>query len=155
MKTKDAKITGLPGCETIGVHPILRVYFGYCLTKAALKHRLLLTERLSKFKLITPQLGIMKLLEVLGPTSQVSLGQEMHIDKASMVKFIDGLEQQKYVRRTTDTKDRRIKLVELTAKGLKDLKTLATIRQTAEDEFLSPLSEKEKAQLRELIAKLI
>lgn len=155
MKANDLTISGIAGCETPGVHPALKVYFGYCLTKAALKHKSMLAQELSKFKVVGPQLGIMKLLQIMGPTSQISLGQDMHVDKASMVKFIDGLEKQKFVRRVTDKKDRRIKLVELTEKGAKTLEILAEIRKQVEDEFLSPLTKKEKEALKEIISKLV
>lgn len=155
MNPKTATISGFLGCEFPGVHPALKVYFGYCLTKAALKHKTMLAQQLDKYKIAGPQLGIMKLLQVLGPASQISLGQDLHIDKASMVKFIDGLEKLKYVRRVPDKKDRRIKLVELTEKGLSTLEKMTEIRKQVEEEFLSPLNNKEKQLLRELIGKLI
>ncbi|WP_413944706.1 MarR family winged helix-turn-helix transcriptional regulator [Bdellovibrio sp. HCB-162] len=156
MKRKqDDQMCASSPWETPGVHPALKVYFGYCLSKAALKHKSMLAKELDKYKIVSPQLGIMKLLQINGPASQISLGQDMHIDKASMVKFIDGLEKQKYVRRVPDKNDRRIKLVELTEKGLKDLQKLARIRQEIEDEFLSPLSAKEKESLREIVSKLV
>lgn len=155
MKRKTDQTFGSLMCESAGVHPGLKVYFGYCLSKAALKHKSMLAVELDKYKVAAPQLGIMKLLQITGPASQISLGQDMHVDKASMVKFIDGLEKQKYVRRVTDKKDRRIKLVELTEKGSKALQTLAEIRVQVENEFLSPLTNREKDLLKEIVSKLV
>lgn len=154
-RKKDNQMCGSLMWETPGVHPGLKVYFGYCLSKAALKHKSMLAKELDKYKIVSPQLGILKLLQIAGPASQISLGQDMHIDKASMVKFIDGLEKQKYVRRVPEKNDRRIKLVELTEKGAKALQTLAKIRQEVEDEFLAPLTAKEKEALKEIISKLV
>ncbi|WII70946.1 MarR family transcriptional regulator [Bdellovibrio sp. 22V] len=153
MKTKAIKITD--GCYTPGVHPALRQYFGYCLMKAAMKHKAMLAQELDKYKIVSPQLGILKLLQILGPVSQIALGQDMHIDKASMVKFIDGLEKQKYVRRTPDKEDRRIKLVELTDKGAQVLEKLVQIRADVEKAFLAPLTQKEQNLFRELVGKLL
>lgn len=110
---------------------------------------------LLQHKIVGPQLGIMKLLQVQGPKSQIVLGQEMYIDKASMVKFIDGLEKLKYVRRVPGAEDRRIKVVELTPKGQKDLETIAKTQRQVEDEFLSPLSKKDKELLKEILPKLL
>lgn len=145
----------IPHCESTSINPALKVYFGYCLNKATLKYKTMTNQALSHYNIVTPQLGIMKLLQIYGPKSQIALGQEMFIDKASMVKFIDGLEKIKYVRRLPDSKDRRIKIVELTAKGQKGLEELAKLQKELENEFLSPLTSKEKELIKEIIPKLL
>jgi DNA-binding MarR family transcriptional regulator len=136
------------------VHPALKSYFGYAFVKAALKYKFMLSSELNSFNIVSPQLGMLKLLHVLGPVSQIQLGQEMGIDKASMVKFLDGLEKNKWIQRMTDKKDRRIKLVGVTTKGLEAIKKLTTIQQKVVKEFLSPLSKAEQEQLKDLISRL-
>lgn len=137
-----------------GVHPLLKTYFGYCFSKAAQKYKSLLAKRLAAYKIVSPQLGIMRLLHLQGPASQISLGQDMNIDKASMVKFIDGLEKNRWVQRIPDRQDRRIKLVALTAKGADTLAELSEAHHATVAEFLAPLSKKERDQLQQLIGRL-
>jgi DNA-binding MarR family transcriptional regulator len=136
------------------VHPILKTYFGYCFSKAALKYKAILNAELEVHGITSPQLGILKLLHVLGPVSQITLGQDMGIDKASMVKFIDGLEKKKWVQRIVDAKDRRIKLVGVTAKGADALKKLTVLHLKVAKEFLSPLNKSEQEQLQALLSRL-
>ncbi|UXR63623.1 MarR family transcriptional regulator [Bdellovibrio bacteriovorus] len=145
----------IPHCESTFINPALKVYFGYCLNKAALKYKTMTAQALAHYGIVTPQLGIMKLLQIQGPKSQITLGQEMFIDKASMVKFIDGLEKIKYVRRIPASGDRRIKMVELTPKGQKGLEALVKVQKEMENEFLSPLTAKEKELIKEILPKLL
>ncbi|MFV8259328.1 MarR family winged helix-turn-helix transcriptional regulator [Bdellovibrio bacteriovorus] len=142
-------------CDATSFNPVLKAFFGYCLNKCALRYKDMMGRALLQHKIVGPQLGIMKLLQVQGPKSQIALGQEMYIDKASMVKFIDGLEKLKYVRRVPGAEDRRIKVIELTPKGLKDLNAIAKTQRMVEDEFLSPLSKKDKDLLKEILPKLL
>ena len=137
-----------------GVHPALKTYFGYCFSKAVLKYKSLLTSGLEPFDIVSPQLGIMKLLSQSGPASQMALGQDMAIDKASMVKFIDGLEKKKWVRRVPDKKDRRIKSVEMTAKGNKMLQEISLVHARVAEEFLAPLTLEERKVLKGLLERL-
>ena len=141
--------------ENANIHPALRQYFGYCLIKASIIYKNSLSQELSKYRVVSPQMGIMKILQIAGPSSQITLGQEMHIDKASMVKYIDGLERLKYVKRISDKKDRRIKLVALTNQGNKLIKEISFTRKKIESRFLSPLSKREQVQLQKLIDKII
>ncbi len=158
MKTKKTQNNETSPCSPDntygGVHPVLKQYFGYCFGKAALKYKSMLAKELESFGIVSPQLGILKLLQDLGPVSQITLGQDMGIDKASMVKFIDGLEKKKWVQRLPDAKDRRIKLVGITTKGLEAVKKLSTIHVNVAKEFLKPLSKSEQEVLKNLVSRL-
>lgn len=144
-----------PASDETKIHPVLKEYFGYCLYKAALKYKSMFAKELEKYKMTGPQVAILKILQATGPLSQIALGHELQIDKASMVKFIDGLEKNKMVQRIPSKEDRRIKLVEVTSKGLQIFGSISKARQEAEDIFLNPLSAQEKKMLRQAVAKLI
>ena len=144
----------LPDGSSTAIHPILKVYFGHCLARITMKYKAMMAKELAPYNIVGPQLGLMRLLMEGGPTSQITLGQDIGVDKASMVKFIDGLEKKKWVRRVQDKFDRRVKLVELTPKGLEGLKALADVHDKVVAEFLSPLSKSERDQLKNLISKL-
>jgi DNA-binding MarR family transcriptional regulator len=137
------------------VHPNLRTYFGFCLYKSAARLRLMLDGALAKHKIVAPQLGILRLLDWDGPTSQIELGRALSIDKATMVKLIDGLEARSLVMRVGSGKDRRVKLVEITSAGRKVLKVASKTRDGVEKEFLSALTESECQFLREILPKLL
>ncbi len=152
VKTNAASIHFL---DETKVHPALTEYFGYCLTKSALWLKSLHNEALRKFKIQSHHVGILKVLDFSGPISQIKLGDELGVDKASMVKCIDYLEQQGLVARTGDLKDRRIKNVSLTNQGRKLLKSWMRIRPEIEDQFLKNLSSSEQKVFKNLIYRLV
>jgi DNA-binding MarR family transcriptional regulator len=141
-------------CE-VAVQPSLKAYFGYCLYKAALRLRFALDQKLEKHGLIAPQLGVMRVLDTDVAMSQIEIGRELGIDRASMVKLIDHLEKSGIVARKSCREDRRVNKVSLTAAGRKVLKLATELRIQAEDEFLAPLSPEEKRILLQAIPKLL
>lgn len=141
--------------EDLKAHPVLKAYFGYCLYKAAMRLRSEMDQALEKHGLIAPQVGMLRLLETLGPTSQVDLGSQMSIDKASMVKFIDNLEQNGLITRSPSPHDRRINLLQNTKKGSQLLSQASACRTQIEDKFLEPLNSEEKRVLLKAIPKLL
>lgn len=120
-----------------------------------MRNRQLMDAALMPYDLVTHQFAILFLLKHSGPLSQVDIGQELYIDKASMVRFLDGLEQLGFIKRAPGQIDRRIKTVTITANGLKMSETLAEIRNQVQHEFLSPLTEAEKKAYGEIIPKLV
>ena len=140
---------------TAKTHPILRKHFGYCFYKAAMRFRGMMDEALAKQNLLTPQMGILRLIHESQSINQHELGEILGIDKASMVKFLDHLVDLKLITKQSHQTDRRVKLVSLTTKGVKILDELIAIRQSVEDQFLSVLDTEEKAVLRKIIPKLL
>tara|TARA_B110001454_G_scaffold219099_1_gene249916 strand:- start:19789 stop:20280 length:492 start_codon:yes stop_codon:yes gene_type:complete len=110
---------------------------------------------LVSYNLVTPQLGILRVINEAGSVSQQDIGDFVVIDKASMVKFIDQLEKLKLVNRTSHETDRRIKLISLTPKGKKTLEIVAEVIKEVEAVFLQPLTEEEQQQLRNIVPKLL
>lgn len=137
------------------VHPALRVYFGYCLNRAALRLRTIFSQKIEKYNLIPPQYGIMCLLNHSGSLSQNQIGDFVGIDKATMVKLIDGLENRGLAKRISSKMDRRTKKIELTPKGLELLQTLQKIHRKVEKDFLKPLSKSEQKTLHKITLKLL
>ncbi len=136
-------------------HPILQKYFGYCLYKAAMLFRGMMDEALQKHDLLTPQLGILRVVQESKYLSQQDIGDFVGTDKASMVKFIDQLEKLKLLKREPHETDRRIKMICLTAKGEKMLDEVALIRQKVEALFLASLTSEEQVQIKKIVPKLL
>jgi DNA-binding MarR family transcriptional regulator len=141
--------------EPLNVHSLFRDRLCYTLTKTGVLFRLILEKSLEDYHIIPPQAGILHILSGYGDFNQLLLGQEMSIDKASMVKFIDGLEKLKLVKRKVDPKDRRAKLVTLTEKGKKTQKEISKLHLRLENEVLGNFSEKEMNTLRELMPRAL
>lgn len=127
----------------------------YSLHKAALRWRAKFDAYISDQGLFVPQFGILYLLELEGSMTQNELAAYIAIDKATMVRMVDGLEEKKWVIREQNPEDRRANKLRLTPAGKQALKRLDQSRQRAENEFLAPLSETERAQLRTIVNKLI
>jgi DNA-binding MarR family transcriptional regulator len=155
-KKKKRELTFIDCTRMEGkLHPALQRYFGYCLYKSAMRFRTLLDRAVEKYGLFTSQLGILRLVSESGNLSQQELGDYMGIDKASMVKFLDQLENAGFLTRNAHKVDRRVKLVELTAKGKKILDEVASVRNEVEEKFLAPLYADERDQIRKIIPKLV
>jgi DNA-binding MarR family transcriptional regulator len=141
-----------PGCR---LHPHLTTYIGYSLFKVALRLRASFDRRIAIHGLVAPQYGMLVILKIEGAMTQNELGSYMAIDKASMVRLLDGLEDKGCLKRVQSKTDRRAKLVEITPMGHKMIGLIERQRVAAEREFLAPIDAGERDQLRRLIAKLI
>ena len=141
--------------EDLKVHPVLKNYFGYCFYKAAMRFKVMMDERTSQHGITTTQLGILRILEDVGGMAQNTLGNGMGIDKASMAKWIDQLDQMKLVSRIEHSADRRVKTVTITKKGTALVNRLAESRKLIETQFLVRLSAEEQAVIRSAIPKLL
>lgn len=137
------------------VHPDLQQYLSYSLYKTALRLRAMMAETFAPFGIIPPHFGIMTLLKQRGPVNQVTLGETMGIDKATMVKLIDGLEKLKYVAREASKEDRRVKFIAITDKGRKAFDQMLKDAKLAEKRFLSSFSGADEKEFRRLIGKLV
>lgn len=137
------------------LHPVLEKHLGYCLYKVALKFRTLVDNFLLEEGIIAPQFGILNILKESQGLNQISLGLQMGIDKATIVKLIDGLEKLSYVVRVSSETDRREKYLQLTPRGLKFLEQIIPDMKKLEGEFLEPLNADEKRILLGAIPKLM
>jgi DNA-binding MarR family transcriptional regulator len=155
MLNKTKKIDLSISDEHLKVHPALKGFFGYSLFKAGIHYRALMEKTSSKWELSAPQCGILYILNNGEEINQLSLGQELGIDKATMVKNIDKLEKLKLVKRTTDANDRRAKLLSLTEKGKKSVEEVRSSRNKQEERIFSQFSKKDEEILRKLIPELL
>jgi DNA-binding MarR family transcriptional regulator len=137
------------------VHPALRQYLGYALFKTALRMKMKMADLICPYGIIPAQTGIIMILKESGPMNQMTLGESMGVDKATMVKLIDGLEGQKLIKRTVPPEDRRAKLISITEKGLKVQAAVEEKSKQAEAEFLAPLNAAEKKAFKLILDKLL
>lgn len=151
MKLKSNKSD--QGCP-LRLHPDLKEYLGYCFYKAATRIRSKVDLELAPFGVVAPQFGMLIILDSQGSMTQGELAEFMSMDKATMVRMIDGLEEKKFLTRVPSKEDRRSNRLAITPGGRAALIKLDRARERAEGEFLAALSRKEQAQLRAIISKL-
>lgn len=86
--------------------------------------------------------------------SQRELGEFLSLDPSQIVALVDHLEQRGAVRRETDPRDRRSKIIVATVPGRELHRQALQILHNSEDHTLSTLSPRERKQLRSLLLKI-
>ena len=114
----------------------------------------LATRRLAPMGLTVQLCGVLNRLAV-GPVSQHELGEQLGIDRTTMVELIDDLEAQGVVVRRRNSADRRSYSIQLTPKGRTVQKRAAKAFDAAADEFFGPLQPGERQELADMMRRLI
>jgi DNA-binding MarR family transcriptional regulator len=125
------------------------------LYKAATAARGLGEERLRAHGVDMRQFALMTVLAASGPMSQGELGDQMGIDRTTMVALVDEVEQAGLVRRERNRDDRRAYSVTLTPEGRRLQKRATQTLDGVADEFFGRLSPQERAQLQEFLRRLL
>ena len=98
--------------------------------------------------------AVLAVLDEGSRDTQGAIADALGYDRGQLVGLLDELEQRALIERRRDPNDRRRHLVQLTADGKKTLKRLRALSRRLEDEFLSSLSDAERAQLHALLLRL-
>lgn len=136
-------------------HPALEKYLGFLFHRVTLIYRSAMMERFEKLKIQGPHFAILSMIEHTPSITQNQLCQETGIDKASMVKLTDHLQDLKLIERKEAATDRRVKNLTLTKHGQKVFAEATKIRLEFENEFLSQLTKEEQTAFKNTLRKLI
>src|SRR5262245_58545140 len=97
---------------------------------------------------------VLTLASQLGPRRQLSLAQELGIDRTVMTYLLDDLEAAGLVERRADPADRRARLIAVTDNGESTIDRVKGCLVSAEDLLLGALSESERATFRSMLLRV-
>jgi DNA-binding MarR family transcriptional regulator len=86
--------------------------------------------------------------------TQGAIADTLGYDRGQLVGLLDELEARGLVERRRDPEDRRRHIVRLTPEGKQALRKVRALARQIDDDFLAPLSDKERAQLHALLLRL-
>ena len=98
--------------------------------------------------------AILAVLDEGSQETQGAIADALGYDKGQLVGLLDELEDGGLIVRTRDQADRRRHIVQMTTAGRKALERARRLSSELENDFLSPLTQKERAQLHTLLARL-
>jgi len=134
--------------DTSGVH----IWLVLMKTFHALKAQAEESLNLSETRLGDSDFRVLEVLLSKGPLPVNTIGPKVWLTPGSISVAVDRLERKKLVKRRT-TSDRRVRLVELTAKG-RELVAKTFEKHAAAMEKATSLSKEERWKLLELLKKL-
>jgi DNA-binding MarR family transcriptional regulator len=106
-------------------------------------HFVALTARLKQFGISTGQFPILMYLSRFEGASQERIARHFHVDKGTIARAVRRLEDDGFIYRMTDPKDRRAYGLFLTEKGASILPDIIEAEKGWEEELLQGLSPEE------------
>ena len=134
--------------------PRLSARLTYRLKRALVDLETLHEQHLSSSGVNTRELAVLQFLDGRAPESQQQAAARLGIDRTTMVGLLDSLEGKDLVARRPDAEDRRRNVVVLTDAGQVKLQEATQASDTAEQELLARLDEREAAQFRALLERV-
>ncbi len=137
------------------LHPALVRNTGYLISRLGYYASRHFAERLATVGLTPRMWGAMNTLDHEGDVSQQQLGRAIGMDPSSMVSTIDELEAKGWVERRRHPTDRRAYALHITDAGRDTLTRARRLAGGAQNELLAPLDDTERAQLHDLLLRLV
>ena len=100
-------------------------------------------------------IGVLRVVAAREPVSQREVSEALLLDPSDLVTLVDILEGAGLVERRRDPTDRRRYALEVTPRGQLAVVRLREISQETNEELLAPLDDRERAQLAELIGRVV
>ncbi len=107
------------------------------------------------YDLTSVQFAAMHALKSKPGIEQAQVASMIAYDRATIGGVIDRLEQKGYVSREVSKRDRRAREVRLTRRGLRVFQNILPVVEALQNNILSGLNERERAQFMRLAAKVI
>ncbi len=134
--------------------PALQEWMLFRLDRAAATVRDLTQGRLEDWGLTLSEAAVLLVLSEIRALPQTTLGERVGLERSSASELLRGLEEEGLVEVRPHASDGRKHTVVLTEAGQEEADSLAQPLRAAQDDFLAPLDEDERAQLRSLLERL-
>lgn len=118
-------------------------------------HYALFFEECRAFNVTPVQYGLLTALAFRGRLDQVSLAEELGIDRTNVAEVLKRLAARGLVRREENPDDRRARLASLTPRGRRLTASMYAAMQRAQDRFLAPLSQMERDAFMAMLVRLV
>jgi DNA-binding MarR family transcriptional regulator len=135
--------------------PGLRDWTGYLLYKCGWWLQRQTEVALRELDLRDRHLMALTMLNAGEGLSQQDLARHLSVDPTLVVALIDDLEDRGLCARERDPDDRRRHVIQLTAKGRKVYRDARALAAKVGDELFAPLDRGERAQLTELLKRVM
>lgn len=133
----------------------LRPFIGFLISKAAQSIVAEVDISIAEFGITSRHYGIMLILSRESGLQQITIGEKLKIDRTTMVKLVDTLEEVGFVERHRDPNDRRAYALSLTPKGHEVLPEMSSLIIEKEKATLSALTQTEIQELFRILLKLV
>jgi DNA-binding MarR family transcriptional regulator len=124
------------------------------LLRAARSVRRAFDTRLRPLHLNMTQASLLSFLRDEGPLTQSELADRLHIGRATVGTFVEGLEHRGLVSRSDDPADRRAWRVSLTEPAIAVVDAFDIVDEELRAEFRAGLTRQERHQLTELLMRV-
>ena len=128
---------------------------GFLLSKVSQLAREGFERALEPMGLKARHYGILAALAGEGPHAQRDLGENLAIDRTTMVGLVDDLEGLGLVERRRDPGDRRRYDLALTDSGKRTISEAETVAVRVQEAVLSPLDDVERQRLHEMLTSVL
>lgn len=128
---------------------------GYLVRRLHQIHYALFMEECQPFSITPVQYGLLTALAERGSLDQVSLAEELGIDRSNVAEVLSRLEARGLVSRASNPNDRRAKLASLTDEGRELVQRMFMAMQHAQERLLAPLPEAERKAFMASLVKLV
>jgi MarR family transcriptional regulator, temperature-dependent positive regulator of motility len=128
---------------------------GYQLAMAGAAMRRRWVEMLARFNVTPSQFKVIMSLAEVDSIGQRELAELVGIDPRNCVPIVDSLAESDLLSREMDSKDRRRRVLRLTAEGRRLANELESVNAELEADLLSSLSPAEKAELGRMLATIM
>lgn len=133
----------------------IRSRLPYLLARAHQRQLDVFAHHTAAFEIAGREYAVLLLLEAHPRLWQSQIAAALDLDRTTVTYLVDALETRDWVARQRDPADRRAHVVGLTEAGEQALTKIKPAVSRAKQELLSPLTEAEQNQLRDLLMRLI
>jgi DNA-binding MarR family transcriptional regulator len=128
---------------------------GYLVRRLHQIHCALFLEECKASQLTPVQYGLLTALAIRGALDQVSLAEELGLDRTTTAEVLARLEARRLVSRKPNPRDRRAKLARITPRGRALTAAMFGAMQRAQDRLCAPLAQKERDVFMATLVRLI